>query len=170
MVLRTVGYEGTSIDEFIEFLKRNKVSRIADVRKNPLSRKKGFSKNRLAEALKIQGIEYNHFPGLGVPSAWRKLAKEEKITRAKMFRDYVKKVLPVQTQDLEQLEKLMKTSGLTLLCYEADASDCHRRYVVEELQRRAKKPFTVKNLEFPLADKKALGAAKYFRHQREAGL
>ncbi len=150
MILRTVGYEGTHIEDFVAFLKKSRVKRIADVRKNPLSRKKGFSKNRLAENLKNQGIEYIHLPGLGVPSAWRKLAKEEKITRVKMFRDYVKKIIPLQTKDFETLEFFLKAGGLTLLCYEADASDCHRRYVAEELVRRAKKPLQVKNLHFPV--------------------
>ncbi len=77
MKIFTVGYEGQDIQDFVDFLAKNKITIIADVRKNPVSRKKGFSKNKLAESLATQKIGYMHLPNLGVPSAWRKKAKEE---------------------------------------------------------------------------------------------
>lgn len=147
MTLFTIGYEGLGIDEFTGFLVRNKVKRIADVRKNPISRKKGFSKRKLAEALAGNGIEYTHVPELGVPTEWRKRAKNEEITRAKMFRDYVKKILPKEPEAFEALEILIKRKGLALLCYEADASDCHRRFVAEELVKRSRGRLKVKDLQ-----------------------
>lgn len=134
--LFTVGYEGSSIDEFVEFLARHGIRRIADLRKNPVSRKKGFSKRRLAEQLEIQGIAYIHLPGLGVPTEWRKKAKNDEITRTEMFEDYVAQILPLQNDDIESLRRLMREKGLALLCYEAEASDCHRRFVADEILRR----------------------------------
>ena len=87
MKLYTVGYESCDIEDFTEFLRKHKIRQVADLRKNPVSRKKGFSKSRLAENLALKKIDYLHLAALGVPREWRKLAKEEKITRKKMFSD-----------------------------------------------------------------------------------
>lgn len=147
MKLFTVGYEGTDIQDFTTSLKKQGVRSVADVRKNPVSRKRGFSKRLLAGALAEVGIEYLHLPGLGVPTEWRKLAKAEIITRKKMFSDYVKKILPKQTEDIELLRKLMKKKGLALLCYEADAHDCHRSFVVDAMVKSQKEKIKIVNLE-----------------------
>ncbi|KYG69997.1 DUF488 family protein [Bdellovibrio bacteriovorus] len=146
MKIFTVGYEGCDIDEFTEGLKEKGVTHVVDIRKNPLSRKRGFSKKKLAEELAKKEIAYTHMPGLGVPTLWRKQAKTHLITREKMFRDYVKKVLPKQQEEILELLKLGKKKGLTLLCYESDASDCHRRYVAEEMDRHQKGKLKVENL------------------------
>lgn len=131
----TVGYEGTSIEEFCAFLVEKKIARVADVRKNPVSRKKGFSKRRLAEELGRRGIEYLHLPALGMPREWRKLAKEGKITRARMFRDFVRKILPVERESVDLLRAVAREKPTAILCYENDPSDCHRRMVAEEMER-----------------------------------
>lgn len=138
MKLFTVGYEGQSIEDFVAFLKQSGVRQIADVRKNPVSRKKGFSKNRLAEALAKAGIAYAHFPGLGVPREWRNRAKDKTITREKMFRDYEKKILPLETDALKEVAHLAKEKPTALLCFEADAHDCHRHEVSEALKKKSR--------------------------------
>ena len=56
----TIGYEGKSIDEFIEELKNQGVKNLIDVRIRAGSRKKGFSKTALSEYLNNAGITYNH--------------------------------------------------------------------------------------------------------------
>ena len=45
--LFTIGYEGRNIGEFISHLKDFNITRLIDVRKIPLSRKKGFNKKPL---------------------------------------------------------------------------------------------------------------------------
>lgn len=134
--LYTVGYEGTTIDDFTSFLQRKKITLLADVRKNPLSRRKGFSKNKLAAALAEKGIDYLHLPTLGVPTEWRKSAKAGEITRRKMFADYKKKILPRAADEIGRLRRLLKEERLTLLCVEADAADCHRRFLADEIVRQ----------------------------------
>ena len=47
----TIGYEGSDIERFIETLVILKIEAVADVRELPISRKKGFSKNKLRESL-----------------------------------------------------------------------------------------------------------------------
>ena len=127
--LYTIGYENCEIDEFVKGLQTQKIKTVADLRKNPVSRKPGFAKSRLAAALSAVGIEYLHIPELGVPTEWRKAQKADLITRAKMFSDYRKKILPKATPQLSLLKSFIPKTKLALLCYENDASDCHRRYV-----------------------------------------
>lgn len=147
MELFTVGYEGCDIDEFTDFLKKKKIQVIADLRKNPVSRKKGFSKNKLAEQLKLKKINYVHFPELGTPSAWRKLEDQGKITRKKLFEEYVDKIIPQGSKEIELLRQMMREKRIALLCYEADDSDCHRSFVAKEIWRLEKKKLDIVNLK-----------------------
>jgi hypothetical protein len=62
-----VGYEGKDIASFLEELTAWKIGTVVDVRLNPISRKKGFSKKALSEALAEAGIGYSHMPALGNP-------------------------------------------------------------------------------------------------------
>lgn len=136
MKLYTVGYEGFDIEDFVSFLVKKGVRRIIDTRKNPISRKKGFSKNKLAEALSKENIDYFHLPGLGTPSAWRKLEQKGEISREKMFNDYVEQVLPKAENELSMVQELARQKRSALLCYEAEPTDCHRHFVAEELKHR----------------------------------
>ena len=147
MKLFTVGYEAQDINGFCNKLKKEGIQCIADLRKNPISRKKGFSKNKLAENLKKQKIEYLHFGGLGVPTLWRKQAKKKFITRKKMFLDYKKRIIPKHLHDIEVLRVLMRAQNLALLCYEADAKDCHRSFVSEKIQRLEKGKIIIVDLQ-----------------------
>jgi uncharacterized protein (DUF488 family) len=139
MNVSTVGYEGWYIDDFVAFLRRSQVQLVADIRKNPISRKKGFSKKTLREALAAVGIEYAHFGGLGVPSAWRKMAKDNPAARLKMFSRYVEEILPKKSDDLKELLRLAKENRVAILCFEADAGDCHRHFVVAHLRRKVRR-------------------------------
>lgn len=147
MKLYTIGYEGHDLDEFITTLKKNKIKNLIDIRKNPVSRKRGFSKNKLREALAEQGIEYHHLGELGVPSEWRKQAKEEIISRKKMFSNYVSKILPKEDLAIRDIITLAKKKKSVLLCYEREAMDCHRFYLSKEIQKR--EPTEVLNLLIP---------------------
>ncbi len=134
----TVGYESLDIQDFVQGLKKKKVREIIDLRKNPVSRKKGFSKNKLAAHLQEAGIAYRHIPALGVPSEWRKKAKEGEITRQQMFKNYVTQILRREDAELDLLCEKVQEPGITLLCFEKDAQDCHRKFVADEILRREK--------------------------------
>jgi uncharacterized protein (DUF488 family) len=149
MKIFTVGYEGFDIDEFADGLKKKGIRLIADLRKNPVSRKRGFSKNLLRQNLETRGIEYIHMPGLGTPTEWRKQAKAQLITRDKMFRDFTKKIIPAHPTELQELRELAKKKKVALLCYETEAADCHRRCVSDELVRLEKGKLEVIDLELP---------------------
>jgi len=54
--LFTVGYEGLTLEAFIQRLQSSSIQTLVDVRELPLSRKRGFSKRALAESLASHGI------------------------------------------------------------------------------------------------------------------
>lgn len=77
MIIHTIGYEGKSIEEFVDILVENDVQIVVDVRELPLSRKAGFSKRGLAAALEERGIGYVHMRELGTPRAMRQQLRED---------------------------------------------------------------------------------------------
>lgn len=157
MAVFTVGYEGCDIDEFVAFLRREKIEQIVDTRKNPVSRKRGFSKNRLAGALKTKKIDYVHVPALGVPREWRREVKDGEITRKQMFARYEKKILPLADQEILALIKRSGRMKIALLCYEADPSDCHRSQVAARMRKLSKKKLKVIDLApYPVDAEKSL--------------
>lgn len=148
MTVYTIGYQDSQIDDFVAFLARKKIEEIIDVRKNPVSRKKGFSKHKLAAALATKNIGYCHFPELGVPQAWRQAAHSHRITREKMFRDYDEKILPVRQHVLDEILAHIKAKPIALLCFEHEAEDCHRLHLARRL-KQTKKRLKIVNLEPP---------------------
>ncbi len=71
-VIFTIGYEGLSLEKYLNILIQNDVRVLCDVRNNPISRKFGFSKNMLSHAVTKIGIDYVHYPELGIASGKRK--------------------------------------------------------------------------------------------------
>src|SRR5437660_547721 len=80
-----VGYEGRTIDEFVNSLLRQGIQRLVDVRLTPLSRKRGFSKTALGLALEAAGITYEHRSALGNPKHNRTgfAGTDEEVSEAK---------------------------------------------------------------------------------------
>ena len=71
----TIGYEGATVDGFIGALRKAGVALVLDIRAAPVSRKKGFSKNPLAQHLSEAGTGYRHLRGLGTPKQGREAAR-----------------------------------------------------------------------------------------------
>jgi len=125
MKLFTIGYEGTTQDQFIAALKGAGVERVIDVRAVPLSRKPGFSKNVLAAGLKDAGIDYVHLKALGTPPEGRDAAR--KGNRAGLERVYAGQLeLPEAMVQAEQMLELARDKSSALLCFERDPGMCHR--------------------------------------------
>jgi uncharacterized protein (DUF488 family) len=114
--LFTIGYEGKTLDEYLEQLQKAGVKLLCDVRRNPLSRKRGFSKDALREALELQGIKYRHFPTLGIPSAERRELETPDDYR-KLFTGYKKRIAREEESLLQELlELLEKHRRVALTC------------------------------------------------------
>lgn len=133
--LFTIGYEGDSIDGYLERLIRHNVKLLCDVRKNPLSRKTGFSKKSLVAYCEKVDISYVHLPDLGIPGHRRR----ELNTRADydaLFEEYEREDLPQAGEALATLGDLLKKhKRIALTCFEKEPEECHRHCVAEELQR-----------------------------------
>jgi len=130
----TVGYEGESVDHFFNKILSSGIKAIIDIRNNPISRKYGFSKKIMAQLLKESGVDYFHFPELGIPSSLRKNLKSDTDYR-RLLDEYEQTVLPkteaVQTHVLE----LLKSKPSALLCFEADQDSCHRSRLAKSLEK-----------------------------------
>ncbi len=135
MQLSTIGYQGKNIQFFVDLLKTAGVTTIIDVRENPFSYKKGFSKNQLREALSDAGVKYYHFKELGSPAWLRKEVKESK-DMDYFFKEY-RKHLDKNIPAVEEIMNLMQNEHCCLMCYEADPEMCHRKIVVEKIMEFA---------------------------------
>ena len=134
MGLATIGYEGKTLERYLNQLLHAGVSILCDVRKNPLSRKYGFAKKTLATACKGVGIHYAHLPALGIASAARKELKTQADYDA-LFRVYERETLPFQQSALEQIQQWVDDGeSVALTCYELLPEQCHRSRVARALE------------------------------------
>lgn len=126
----TIGYEGRTIDIFVEKLKRKGITRLIDVRERPLSRKKGFSKNALRDRLETEGIEYIHMPQLGSPSDIRHDYKDggSEIVFFEKYKQYVREN---RMDDVKDLERYVSEKPSVIMCFEDAYMHCHRRILAE---------------------------------------
>lgn len=145
-VFYTIGYEGKAIEAYINQLLQNDVKLLCDVRKNPLSRKFGFSKNQLNDYLKKFNIEYVHMPELGIDSDKRKNLGET-VTHKELFSEYKKTTLSAKKHELSFLiDSLKKYKRIAITCFEADARCCHRSCVAHEIQKIIPTGFSIENI------------------------
>lgn len=134
--LMTIGYEGASLDDFIATLKAASVKKLIDIRELPLSRKKGFSKRALCEAVEAAGITYEHVKSLGDPKAGRDAAKAGDFST---FRRIFSKHLTTEPAQLaiDRIIPIAIEGGACLLCFERCHKECHRAMVADEIVKQA---------------------------------
>jgi uncharacterized protein (DUF488 family) len=77
-ILFTIGYEGISLEEYLNRLIKNDVKLLIDVRNNPVSMKFGFSKSQIQKYCESLGIEYMHIPEVGIISKQRQELNSQK--------------------------------------------------------------------------------------------
>lgn len=129
--LHTIGYEGFNTDAWLRELRASGVEVVVDVRDMPLSRRRGFSKSALRQALEDEGLEYVHMRALGNPKHMREalkagLAFEE-------FADLFAALLDERTEALGDLMTLAAQRATCLVCFEEDPAHCHRSLIAERV-------------------------------------
>ncbi len=135
--LFTIGYEGQSLEQFLNKLIVQTVSVLCDVRQNPVSMKYGFSKRQLQNACDRIGVSYVHMPELGIESQKRKHLNSRSDYDS-LFRDYVNTTIRDNDSALKSIIRLVGDNGrVALTCFEADASYCHRGCVANALLARS---------------------------------
>jgi uncharacterized protein (DUF488 family) len=144
--LFTIGYEGISLEHYINKLIRNDVKVLVDVRKNPLSMKYGFSKSLLKKFCDCVGIEYVHIPEVGIDSNQRQELNSQQ-DYDQLFRVYKKENLSA-TKDAQSkiLELLKVKKRIALTCFEANICQCHRKPLAESIAALSKDQFDLKHI------------------------
>jgi len=132
-ILYTIGYEGISLEEYLNHLLKNDIKVLIDVRRNPLSMKFGFSKSQLQRYCGILGILYVHFPEVGIQSELR----QELNTQAdydKLFTFYRENNLTKTIISQKKILNLLKEhKRIALTCFEANIYQCHRKHLAEAI-------------------------------------
>ncbi|HEX2802448.1 MAG TPA: DUF488 domain-containing protein [Sphingomicrobium sp.] len=132
MRIYTIGYEAATQGEFVSALKEAGVERIIDVRALPNSRRPGFSKTPLRNALAEAGIDYVHLRALGTPADGRAAARAGRHEELK--RIYSGQLeLPEAIAEGAKMIELAGERPSALLCYERDPAACHRSLLLRAI-------------------------------------
>jgi uncharacterized protein (DUF488 family) len=148
----TIGHSTRTIEEFVRLLQAHEVTKVADVRTIPRSRRNPqFNSSSLASSLKKAGIGYIHMAGLGglrhanrasVNTAWRNAS----------FRGYADYMQTHEFEDaLKKLIRFSKRRRFALMCAEAVPWRCHRSLIADALLVRG---FNVEHI-FSATNRKA---------------
>lgn len=133
--LSTIGYEGLSLEGYLNRLLQAGVTLLCDVRRNPLSRKYGFSKRTLARGCEGVGIRYEHLPELGIDSVERQDLKTQADYDA-LFDRYERDMLPRQRPAVAAIVTWIQLGeSVALTCYEHLPVQCHRHCVAEAVEK-----------------------------------
>jgi len=133
--LATIGYENATLDQVIERLRDAGVQLVIDVRAVAASRRAGFSKTILGASLNAAGIGYRHLRGLGTPKPGRDAARKGRTGEMRaIFEAHLEE--PQAVLELAEACDLAAQQPSALLCYEADASRCHRAIVADLIRQR----------------------------------
>jgi uncharacterized protein (DUF488 family) len=136
MRIFTIGYESSTVAELLAALRQAGVERVIDVRAVPNSRRPGFSKNLLRNALAEVGIDYVHLRALGTPADGRAAARAGRV--AELERIYASQLeLPEAIAQGAEMLELAKEKPSALLCYEREPGGCHRTLLLRSLAPNA---------------------------------
>lgn len=142
----TIGYEGITLETYLNKLIINDVRLLVDVRKNSFSMKYGFSKSQLQNACEGLDIEFIHIPQLGIESQERK-ELHSLVDYKNLFDNYKKTTLKENKDYLVELKELCeKHKRVAITCFEKEVCMCHRGVVAKELGNLKGWNITQKNL------------------------
>jgi uncharacterized protein (DUF488 family) len=137
MTVFSVGHSTRTLDDFIALVHAYGITRLADVRAFPASRRlPHFNASALDAALAAAGIAYRHLPDLGgrrkpladsPHAAWQNAS----------FRGYADYMQTASfARGLELLLDLAASGPTVMMCAEAVWWRCHRRLIADALTAR----------------------------------
>ncbi len=129
--LFTLGYQAHTARTMLQVLRKYGIKLVVDVRRNPISRKPGFSKTRLASFLSQKGIEYLHYPCFGTPRHIReRYCKQGQIAVAlRLYEKYLQR----REKCIKSFLKDVSSRQFCLICFESDHNFCHRSVIANKL-------------------------------------
>ena len=129
----SVGYEKHKDSrEFGLMLRDAGVERLVDVRELPISRRRGYAKTALGQAMASVGIEYVHVRALGNPKPFRDMYKAGRTGEGREH--YERYLLGEQRDALDELVEMLREKRSALMCVEHDPATCHRTVIVDALR------------------------------------
>ena len=145
-ILFTIGYEGKSLETYLNTLLKHNVKVLCDVRKNAQSMKYGFSKKQLQNACEGTGIKYIHFPEVGIVSESRTNLNTQ-ADYDRLFEEYknenLKDTLPTQNEIFDLIKSHKR---IALTCFEANINQCHRKSLAESIAHLPGFDYEIKHL------------------------
>lgn len=127
--ITTIGYEGKSLDKFLEEIISNKINTVIDVRRNPYSKKYGFHGGTLKGYLQKINVEYIHIPELGIPSEERQNLENNEDYK-NLFENYRISLIDKRSL-LNEIAEMSKHEKISLMCFEKNIKHCHRGVLAE---------------------------------------
>lgn len=133
MQLFTIGYQQTTMAEFLTKLSGAGVQLLIDVRAVAASRRPGFSKSTLAASIRELGIDYVHLRTLGTPPDGRAAARAGRI-------DELRRIYGARLEEPEVVSALLELGELArvrpsaIMCFCAESTHCHRHMIGERLE------------------------------------
>lgn len=132
----SVGYQGREVDAFVHDLTGRGVDTLVDVRLNAVSRRRGFSKSQLRQALTDAGIDYVHLRALGNPKDNRAPFHRGRPEQGRAVYAGLVERSPEAQDALRVLGTLAQDGVVAVMCFEADEDKCHRQVVTNLLIER----------------------------------
>lgn len=135
----TIGFTKKSLEEFVNLLKKNKITKIIDIRLNKDSQLSGFAKSKDIKYIleKILNIKYVVIPEFSPTEELFKTYQKDKD-----WEKYEKTFMGlIKERKLERFKDVVLDGKerVCLLCSEAEADKCHRRLLAEFFSRLGKK-------------------------------
>lgn len=129
--LFTIGYQQRTLECYVNIMLKNCIALLCDVRRNPVSRRYGFSKRTLKNVCSSMDIEYLHFPQLGIDSQQRKNHQDVESNHV-AFAQYRTETLKNEEETLSLIRRSMYSGlRLALTCFERNPEECHRSVLAD---------------------------------------
>lgn len=130
ITLYTIGFTKKSLEEFVNLLKENKITKLIDIRLNRESQLSGFAKGRdLKYVLKLLNIKYEVIEDF---APTEELLKEYQIDKDwNKYETKFKKIINDRKLKKFKDEILTKNERICFLCSESEPDKCHRRLISE---------------------------------------
>jgi len=136
MNIYTIGFTEKTAEEFFGLLKKNKVTRLVDIRLNNRSQLAGFTKGKDLEYFchEILNIEYKHEVLFAPTQNLLKNYKEKKVTWEEYVKVYNSMLDERKFIDIINSQYIDILDGTCFMCSEKLPEKCHRRLLVEKIQ------------------------------------
>jgi uncharacterized protein (DUF488 family) len=136
MEIYSIGFTQKTAEQFFGLLKRAGIRRLLDIRLNNVSQLAGFAKRQDLEFFlkEICGVEYRHEPLLAPTQELLDDYKKSKGSWEKFETKFL--ALMADRAIEEKIDRSLFSVPTVLLCSEPAAEHCHRRLVLEYLQKK----------------------------------